>query len=237
MKKDLNSYKAHDEIYKEKSLDYYKTRSLIDHEITNSFEKFGFKKVIENLININTHIDIGCGIGWLIKKTSPYFSQVIGIEPSLAALKAAKEINKDLINVQYINKDMCDAFNDLNFDKPIFITSGYVFSHIKNKYVNKFLKLLKKIPNNSVIFFDEPYDKHIFQPLWYIRNKSWWVKNLPDFELTFFNNNIGGYLRGIYGIKIGRNKVVNKYKINLWQKIIWQFDLLNNYIKLIKRKL
>lgn len=237
MKKDLQSFYVHDKQYKQKGSLEYEFKINQEYENKNIFNEYGFKKIIENLNNIGIHIDIGCGTGWLIKKTSSYFNKVIGIEPSQAAIDIAKIITKDCNNIIFINKDMTEAFDQIKFEKPVFITSAIVFSHIKNNYVSNFLKLLKKLPNGSILFFDEPYDKHIYQPLWYIRNKSWWAKNLPDFELTFLNNNINGYLRGIYGIKIGRNKVVNKYKTNLLQKIIWQIDLLNNYIKLIKRKL
>ena len=50
---------------------------------------------------------------------------------------------------------MVDGIKDININDSIFITTSVVLSHIKDYYVEEFLGLLNKLPNNSVLYFDE----------------------------------------------------------------------------------
>jgi hypothetical protein len=206
------------------------------NDLKNKFTTSGFKKIVENLNNISIHIDIGSGTGWLLNNCSPYFEKLIGIEPSKAAISIAKIINKDHQNITFINKNMCDAFEDIKISKPVFITTAAVFSHIKNWYVKKFLIKLNDIPNNYVMFLHEPYGLPIYQPFWYIKSKFWWAKNLPDWELSFCEIIDEIYKKGIYGIKVGKKNIINKYKMSFNEKINWNFNILKNIITKIFKK-
>ena len=93
MKKDLESYKKHDQHHINHSKDIASVLGIIKkYDEDNIFEKMGFKKAIETTDELpNIHIDIGSGMGWLLIKTSKYFEKIIGIEPSKSAIDTAKK--------------------------------------------------------------------------------------------------------------------------------------------------
>jgi SAM-dependent methyltransferase len=220
--KDLDSYKKHNSEYEtdtggiEHNENIYKK-----YDQENQFKNLGFEDAIMRTENLPlTHIDIGSGVGWLLRKTSPYFKDVIGIEPSTQAIKTAEALNKNE-NVSFLNEDMVDGLQSINPTEPVFITTSVVLSHIKDFYVADFLKLVNALPAGSVLFFDERYDKNIQWNLWYIRSKDWWAKNLPEWNLNFMELENSDYKSGIYGIKTGENNTATKFKMNVAQKILW----------------
>jgi 2-polyprenyl-3-methyl-5-hydroxy-6-metoxy-1,4-benzoquinol methylase len=84
---------------------------------------------------------IGCGGGYFLNRASSFFDEIIGIEPSKAALDSAVAINKG-INITYINKSMIEGMELVPKDKPYLITTSAVLSHITDKHVIEFLTYL-----------------------------------------------------------------------------------------------
>lgn len=224
MKKDLLSYKMHDQGYKTEFGVVESKKRLKQYDKRNIFKKNGFKKAVSTTLNIKTHVDIGSGTGWLLIKTSPYFKKVIGIEPSQTAIEIAQEIIKDTNNITYICADMIEGFQRINKNEQTFFTSSIVFSHIKNSYVKEALALLNYFPEGSMLYFDEPYELNISQRLWYVRSKEWWAKHLYNWDLEFYNIHHGKYTRGIYGVLKGKDNVQNTHKKSLMEKILWNLS-------------
>lgn len=238
MKKDLQSYEQHNHDYKILE-EFYSKENIIERtERTNDFVRTGFKYALSITTNRpKTHIDIGSGVGWLVRKMAPHFENSIGIEPSHAAINAAKELTKDLHNVSFVEKDMIDAYKELNIIEPAFFTTGAVLSHIENYYVEEFLKLLNNAPTNSVLFFSENYDRNIDWAMWHIRSKEWWRKKLSNWQLTFLDIENGGYASGIYGIKLGSSNILKQHKRGFLWEIYWFIDKYKNIIERVIKKI
>lgn len=238
-RKDFISYTEHNKDYEGQfgidSFRKVKTR----YETENKFEIAGFRKAIDKSGNKDIHIDIGSGGGWLLFKTSPLFKRVIGIEPSKAACDNVSTLIKecDVHNIELINSDMTDAIKGLHLQIPVFFTTAVVLSHIRNFCVKEFLQLLNTdaVPMGSTFYFCERYDKNIQQRLWYIRRKYWWAKNLPEWQLEFFDIEDNGYKGGIYGKKVGRNNVKNTYAPTMKENISWFLDGIRQKIMRIGR--
>lgn len=224
MNKDLKSYSAHDKEFQSKLNSYDTTLSIIkNYDEQKQFERLGFELALKLTSALpKTHIDIGSGNGWLLRKMSPYFEKCIGIEPSKTGSELSLKINEHNKNVSVINKDMIDGLDHLNISEPVFITTSTVLNHIENYYVAEFLKTINKLPNNSVLFFDERYDKNINWNMWHVRSKDWWIKNLPDWQLIFLNIELAGYPSGIYGVKT--NEVLKQHKMSTLEKTFWVFS-------------
>lgn len=237
MKKDLQSFEKHNKEYNQLYTVQSIKNILNEFENNKMFEHLGFEKAIKKLNDLHTHIDVGCGSGWLLYKTSPMFNKVIGIEPSSAIIEINNKIvaERNLTNVEFINMDMIDALKHLNPIEPVFITTATVLSHIKDFYVAEFLKIINKLPEGSSLFFDERYDKNIQQNMWHIRSRNWWAKNLPDWQLEFFALENSGCKSGIFGTKIKKGEEINKFELNTKEKLKWHINGLINKKKRLSR--
>lgn len=206
-------------------------RQFKDGDMYKQFEVLGYEKILKAFPQFrNLHIDIGCGGGWLVNRTSEYFSKVIGVEPSNKILEVARSLNKDKKNVEFLNLGMAEALKKINPQEPTFLTTCTVFSHIEDRFVEQFLKDADSLPNGSLIFFGEYYGYNSQRPFWYIRSKEWWAKNLPNWQLIF-NTSFLGKSYGICGIRVGQENVLNNYKFNSLEKIIWMFSGFYNKLK------
>ena len=238
MKKDLESYKRHNKDY-ENLTDFYKAENIIKRtEATNDFVRAGFDYALFVTKNMpSAHIDIGSGVGWLVRKMSPHFTKSIGIEPSHAAVLAAKELTKDLSNTSFVENDMIDGYKEINLTEPAFFTTGAVLSHIEDYYVEAFLKLLNNAPSGSILFFSENYDRNMQWPMWHIRSQEWWISHLPNWQLTFFNIEIATYSSGIYGVCVGKDFVLKNHTRGLFWKMLWKTDRLVTFIERAVKKI
>jgi SAM-dependent methyltransferase len=203
----------------------------------NMFEKQGFKAALEKFDHRKLHIDIGSGTGWLLGKTAPLFEKVIGIEPSKAATHASGLVFSNFKNIEYINEDVVDAMKSMDISSPAFFTSSIVFSHIKNFHVANFLKELNMAPQGSTFHFFENYDTNIQHAFWYIRNKEWWAKRLPNWQLTFMDIPNEEYKSGIFGICVGKENVTDTYSLPLGDKIRWRVSGVVNLARKAIRKI
>lgn len=238
MKKDTKSYNAHNAEYETTSdLDWSRDR-FQEYDKFNYFEVLGFKKIIKEYSGVTKrHVDVGSGAGWLLAKTAPYFECVIGIEPSAAAVRIAKHFTQQFENVEYIESDMIKGLASLNLIDPTLFTTSTVLSHIEDDEVAQFLKLLNTAPVGSVLFFREPYGKNRQQYLWHIRSREWWARHLPQWNLTFCGYEGNGYLNGIKGVCVGSNKVVDRYVMGFFERIIWHISGIPSRFKYLGRVL
>jgi hypothetical protein len=234
-KLDTQSWIEHDEQYKSTSNLEYSLKKNREYESVDMFGKNGYKEVIDQLKDIDTHIDIGSGTGWLMAKTSPYFKRVIGIEPSHKAVEISKKLNNQLLNLEYLNEEMISGIKSLNITKPVFLTTGIVLSHIKDFHIKELLKLLNTIPEKSVLYFYEPYGTNIQQNMWHVRSKEWWAKNLSSWNVVFKEVHDGGTKSGIYAIKLSDVAAKNDYTMSAYGKICWFCEGVFNKIKRVWR--
>ncbi len=237
MKKDLSSFIAHDNQYVVNDVEVENTLQIIKkYDDDKVFENQGFDRALGLFPNRNLHIDIGSGTGWLLRKTSPLFEKVIGIEPSKAATNVSSRILKDNQNIEYINEDMVDAILKMQLKSPAFFTTSIVLSHIKDFHVSNLLEVLNSAPEGSTLYFYENYDTPISHRHWYIRNRNWWSSQLPNWDLSFFDIQNDIYKSGIFGKCVGAQNVKSFYRMTLVQNISWIMrKYTNNAIKILNK--
>lgn len=190
------------------------------------FENFWFRGATEAAVSrgIVSHVDIGSGGGYLSSKTAPYFEKVIGVEPSKAAVEIGRELFQDTPNLEFRCQSMLEWVESTEFDKPLFITSCAVFTHIPNDVVATFLaKLNAALPHGSILYFYEPYGKNIDVNLWHVRSRSWWQQKLFNFDCKFVDIHESGYTKGIFAAKVPgfRYEAVEERFI---PRIFWAFQ-------------
>lgn len=218
---DDKSRKIHDAAYQSEFNLENSIKRIEEYNTIDLYGNNGFKEVVELAKeSIQTHIDIGCGTGWLMIKTAPFFKTIVGIDPSDTAISIAKEITKDIPNIEFINGDMVDSFLSLKLSEPALITTGVVFSHIEDYHVKAFLEKLNNIPNGSMIYFDEPYGTNIQQSMWHVRSKKWWGDNLPEWDLTFKVRKDNDH-SGVFGKKVGKENRTNTYPMTMLEHFYW----------------
>jgi len=233
---ETKSFAAHDEGYEAEFGIEWCRKHYADYEKQNNFAKQGFERhVTEAAKTITTHVDIGSGAGWLVRKTAPYFISVIGVEPSKAATDIASELNQDLPNVTFLHMGMFEFMTTKQPREPYFVTTATVLSHINNGTVKEFLKLLNDAPLGSRLYFGEPYDRNRYQYLWFIRSKAWWAKQLPNWQLEFSDYINDSYPYGIAGVAVGQGHVTETYKMNPLQAIWWLLSGIPSNLKYLGR--
>lgn len=239
MKKDLTSYKQHDSEFNTELNSIARTLEIIKkYDEVNQFKNLGFEYAIRMSNPLpQTHVDVGSGNGWLVRKTSPLFKEVIGIEPSLTGVAVAKEVNKGKRNVRFINKDMVDGLTDLNPASSIFITTATVLSHIEDFSVGEFLKIVNNLPINSTLCFDERYDKNIQWKMWHIRSKEWWEERLPNWQLFFLNLENSNYSSTIFGICVGKENALKTHRRGTLAMLVWKISKAYYVIERILQKI
>ncbi len=235
MKKDMQSYREHDADYKTVFNAENSKKVIANYDRQNIFSLNGFEDAVKVASkSIHMHIDIGCGSGWLLLKTAPFFKRVIGIDPSENGIEVAKELTKDVSNIEFVAKDMTDGVMSLNIKEPAFITTAVVLSHIQDFHVKDFLSVLNTLPTNSILFFNEPYDANVQQNMWHVRSKQWWSEQLSEWDLKF-KNLPGKYPHGIFGKKVGNEHRINRYKMSPLEKIQWVAQGLSNKVQRVFR--
>ena len=243
MKKDLQSYERHNGEFNTELNSHKATLKIIEgYDNNKQFESLGFEIALNITKNKpKTLIDIGSGTGWLLRKMSPHFEKVIGIEPSGAAMNTALKINSGNKNVSVVNMDMVDGLEYLKIQDPVFLTTSTVLNHIEDYYVAEFLNKLNNLPEGSVLFFDERYGKNKNWNMWHVRSKDWWRNNLNKWQIVFLDIECSGYPSGIYGVKT--NLKIKNHSDNILQKIIWEISyvfyfshrLINKIWRIVKK--
>lgn len=237
-KKDLSSLKKHEhDITKTEDVIAWTKREYAAGEIYKQYEVLGYQKMVEGFPQVRAlHIDIGCGGGWLVSRTSPVFKKVIGIDPSEMFLDIARDINGNNKNVEFICGDMAEVLQKLDLKEPVFITTCTVLSHIKTDWVVEFLKLVNSLPKGSTLFFGEYYGINSRRDFWQLHSKWWWAKNLPNWQLVF-NTSFLGKTYGICGVNVGKENVLTNYEPDFYDKLRWKFSGIYNKSRSVGHKL
>ncbi len=232
------SYEAHNAEYETVSDITWCIQHYKEYNDNNTYGRLGHESAAQVASKtIACHIDIGSGAGWLLSKTAPLFQAVIGVEPSVAATKTAETLNQGTNNISFVTAGMIDFMQERTFTDPVFVTTSTVLSHIDNKTVESFLHLVNELPMQSVLYFGEPYGKNRYQYLWFVRSKAWWAAALPDWQLEFKAIPNDQYTFGIYGTKVGRNAVTDRYQQTTLEKICWLMSGAPSYSKNLARKI
>jgi FkbM family methyltransferase len=238
MKKDIRSFKRHNAQYEDESNNYEHTLEKIAlYDSIDQFKLLGFEQAIRLMSSRpKIHIDIGSGNGWLVRKTSSFFEKAIGIEPSAAIVEVARKVNQNIPNISFINSDMVDGLEAATGKDPVFLTTATVLNHIEDDSVKVFLHKVNDLPEGSYLYFDERYDKNVLIPLWYVRSKDWWIKNLPNWQLYFCNYDMAGYASGIFGIRLSYGDRLPSRESSLMAKIFWHASLPFTFIERVLQK-
>ena len=210
------SYEVHNAEYNEKDLEYYIMRDNL--KTTQSFNKTGqdwdnlYKpghlhgNWLDNQTEIKDAVDIGSGTGWFVNYLKSYknFENVIGIEPSEAAVDIAKKVH-DGSDVNYLCGLAEDILPTIELKHKTLFTTFIVLSHIPDIIVKKILKNMDVIaPKGSVFIFNENYGTDFHTRLWHCRTKKWWEENLPNWTISYDDRprpDLKIYQQGLMGIK------------------------------------
>ena len=160
---------------------------------------------LDSQTDIKDAIDIGSGTGWFVNYLKKYknFENVIGIEPSNAAIEIAKHIYTS--DVTHFCGMAENILQELTLFKPTLFTTFIVLSHLTDPVVIKILREIDKIaPKGSVFIFNENYGQSFHMNLWHCRTKKWWEENLPNWTITYDEReraDLRYYKQGLMGVK------------------------------------
>jgi len=212
----MSSYDVHNKQYEEE-IALNKVINIHNKKTTESLNKTGgewdnlYKPGhlhgywLDSQTEINDAIDIGCGTGWFVNYLIEYkeFKNVIGIEPSSAAIEIGKKIHKN--SVTYFCGLAEDMLSNITLNNPTLFTTFIVLSHLPDNDVIKILKEMDKItPKGSVFIFNENYGNEFHMDLWHCRTKKWWEDNLPNWTISYDERprpDLQFYQQGLMGIK------------------------------------
>lgn len=161
---------------------------------------------LDSQTEIKDAVDIGCGTGWFLNFIIDHknFENVIGIEPSQAAINIAKKLHDN--DITYLCGLAEYMLPNIQLNNPTLFTTSIVLSHLPDDVVIKILKEMNKVaPKGSVFIFNENYGASFNMNLWYCRTKEWWEENLPNWEITYDERprpDLSGYKQGLLGTKL-----------------------------------
>lgn len=138
------------------------------------YNDYSTEKIVEKNISIieamnlgQIAIDCGCGKGEYLKELSLKFEVVVAIDLSLEAILYAKNNNKDLNNIIYINGSMLDFYKVFNEPIADFCLSVEVIEHVPSpdEYLNNIYSLLKK---DGTLLISTPCQNLYFYPVQFV---------------------------------------------------------------------
>jgi len=212
----LNSYEIHNKQYEEKGKleevllihNLKTTESLSQSGGTwDNLYKPGYLhgNWLDSQTKIKDAVDIGCGTGWFVNflKDHKKFKNVIGIEPSQAAINIAKKLHDN--DVTYLCGRAEDMLSNITLNNPTLFTTFIVLSHLTDDIVIKILKEMDKVASKgSVFIFNENVGTEFHMNLWHCRTKKWWEENLPNWTITYDERprpKLQIHKQGLMGIK------------------------------------
>ena len=212
----MNSYEAHNKEYEEKNA-LKKEQKIHNLKTLESLSKSGgtwdnlYKpghlhgEWLDSQTEIKDAVDIGCGTGWFVNylKEHKNFKNVVGIEPSQAAIDIAKKLHDN--EITYSCGLAENILPTIELKNKTLFTTFIVFSHIPDVVVKKILQNMDAIaPKGSVFIFNENYGTEFHYRLWHCRSKKWWEENLPNWTISYDDRprpNLKIYQQGLMGVK------------------------------------
>lgn len=154
-------------------------------------------------------IDIGSGNGWFSAYMSQFFKKVEGIEPSVAAIKIAKELHpkEQFPNIEWHNGYAEEVLKSLSIEAtPTLFITGCVLSHLRDQEVAEICKVVNaRAKIGSALSWSECWGVESHRYMWHVRTKEWWQKHLSNWDLDFHGGqieNIPGRHKGFHGVKV-----------------------------------
>ncbi len=161
---------------------------------------------LDSQTEIKDAVDIGSGTGWFANYLTSYknFENVIGIEPTQAAIDIGKKIH-DNENITYLCGFAENILPTIELNNKTLFTTFIVLSHIPDIVVKKILKNMDAIaPKGSVFIFNENYGTDFHMRMWHCRTKKWWEENLSNWTISYDDRprpDLKIYQQGLMGIK------------------------------------
>ena len=113
-----------------------------------------------------TALDIGCGIGRVLKPLSPYFHKLIGIDVSAEMIVKSKSWLRDIHNVTTVETSGVD----LNIFPPCYFDLVYsyvAFQHMPRPVFNRYLEEINRVlKTQRVSCFSNPHWSSSRRSLW-----------------------------------------------------------------------
>jgi hypothetical protein len=156
----------------------------------------------------DTAVDIGSGAGWASAELSKSFSQVIGIEPSDAAIGIARQLfpTSSHPNIDWRIGFSQDVIPTLSITAPALWVTMVVLSHLPDNVVSQTCQAVNRIAKpGSLLSFSECWGPEFHDLMWHVRTPEWWRNQLPGWELDFHGpsvNNVAERRKGIHGRKV-----------------------------------
>ena len=152
----------------------HREKVIYPSNLENYYYNYSTNKIIEKNISLikslkssNIAIDCGCGQGEYLEELSLKFEVVIAIDLSLEAVLYAKETNKGLKNILYVNGSMLDFYRV--FDKSIadFCLSAEVIEHVPSP--DEYLKNIYNLLNSKgQLLISTPCQNLYFYPFQFL---------------------------------------------------------------------
>ena len=98
---------------------------------------------LENAKNLS-FLELGCGVGRLLRSAAKYSQNIVGVDISPVALKVARQLLQDTSNIQYVAGEG-DNLKDIPENSVDFAYSFAVFQHLPAIVLSKYLLELNRV--------------------------------------------------------------------------------------------
>ena len=160
-------------------------------------DRYWKKKILEQISDGNSFLDLACGTGILTREIAEKFpsAKIVGIDITKSYLNVAKQNSNSFNNISFILDDAEEFKLDLKFD---YITASYLPKYCDPEIlVKNCITHLK--PGGKIIFHDFTYPKNLA------------VRGLWNFFLTFLRL-MGCFIPSWKDALIGLPKLIRSTK-------------------------
>ena len=226
---------GHNQIENLNELNYYEDYLMqVSHSNKiNVLQDQQIQKLLSYTKKTQSLIEIGCGDGNFLSKTTKYFDYSVGYEPSLNFYNLCKQKNLEVINSYFPSIDIKNKLFDV-------FVSRQVFEHLENPkeiLKNIYSALhergvgLIEVPNGRKIFNDGRYYEIISDHLNYFTEKPL-LRLVSDagFEVINLKEDFGGDYLVVY---VRKNSIDNTNLGKEKEKDVKFLKELNNFKKIV----
>ncbi|MBZ9624566.1 class I SAM-dependent methyltransferase [Clostridium sp. FP2] len=216
------------------NIDEYYDDYIMSVSYTNKINKLQGKQInnlVEFCLERENFLEIGCGDGAFLEKSTEWFLNSVGVEPSSVFYKICRERGLNVINGYFDNKF------DLGYDFDCF-SARQVLEHVCNplEILNKLNKILKiggvgliEVPNaQKMISENRYYDLFSDHVNYYTPLSLSYLANVTGFEVISLNEAFNGDYLELY-IRKGKSNenLLNKREEDI-KYILGCFKKFNN---------